>query len=70
MTEDNPQHMQIAKINKALGLFLLCFAGVILVAVFFTETLVGRLTNLTAGLILAAIGAVMVLKSGRRSPTP
>lgn len=70
MTEDNPQHMQIAKINKALGLFLLCFAGVIFIAVFFTEGFIGRMTNLVAGLILAAIGAVMVLVSGRRSRTP
>jgi len=70
MTEQNGQHIQMGKINKALGLFLLCFAGVILIAVFFTDTLIGKMTNLVAGLILAGIGAVMILKSGGRSDSP
>jgi len=67
MTEQNGQHIQIGKINKALGLFLLCFAGVILVAVFYTDTSIGKMTNLVAGLLLAGIGAVMILKSGDKS---
>jgi hypothetical protein len=67
MTEQNGEHIQIGKINKALGLFLLCFAGVVLIAVFFTDTLIGKMTNLVAGLILAGIGAVMILKSGGKS---
>ena len=70
MTEQNGQHIQMGKINKALGLFLLCFAGVILIAVFFTDTLIGKMTNLVAGLILAGIGAIMILKSGGKSDSP
>ena len=70
MTEQNGQHIQMGKINKALGLFLLCFAGVILIAVFFTDTRIGKMTNLVAGLLLAGIGAVMILKSGGRSDSP
>jgi hypothetical protein len=70
MTEQNEQHIQIGKINKALGLFLLCFAGVVLVAVFFTDTSIGKMTNLVAGLILAGIGAVMILKSGGKADSP
>jgi len=70
MTEQNDQHIQMGKINKALGLFLLCFAGVILIAVLFTETLIGKMTNLVAALILAGIGAVMILKSGGKSDSP
>ncbi|UCD49024.1 MAG: hypothetical protein JSW27_15995 [Phycisphaerales bacterium] len=70
MTEQNGQHIQIGKINKALGLFLLCFAGVVLVAVFYTDTSIGKMTNLVAGLLLAAIGAVMILKSGGKADSP
>ena len=70
MTEQNEQHIQIGKINKALGLFLLCFAVVVLVAVFFTDTSIGKMTNLVAGLILAGIGAVMILKSGGKADSP
>ena len=56
--------LQEAQINRALGLFLLCFAAIVFVAVFFTETGVGKATNLVASLILGAIGAVMVVRSG------
>jgi len=70
MTEQDSQHIQVGKINKALGLFLLCFAGVILLSAFFTDTSLGKMTNLVAGLILAGIGAVMILKSGARSESP
>ena len=70
MTEHDSQHIRIGKINKALGLFLLCFAGVILLSVFFTDTSLGKMTNLVAGLILAGIGAIMILKSGAQSGSP
>ena len=70
MAKQDGQHIQIGKINKALGLFLLCFAGVILLSVFFTDTSLGKMTNLVAGLILAGIGAVMILKSGTKSQSP
>jgi len=70
MTEQDGQHIQVGKINRALGLFLLSFAGVVLVAVFFTETTVGKMTNLVAGLILAGIGGAMMLKSGDKTDSP
>ena len=64
MDEHNPKSVQMSKINRALGLFLLCFAAIVFVAVFFTETGVGKATNLVASLILGGIGAVMVVRSG------
>ena len=70
MTEQDGQHIQIGKINKALGLFLLSFSAVVLLAVFFTDTSLGKMTNLVAGLILAGIGALMILKSGSKSESP
>ena len=53
-----------AKINRALGVFMLFFGAVILVAVFFTETAVGKLTNLAAGGIIVLIGALLWLRAG------
>ena len=51
--------MQEAQINRALGVFMLCFAVIILVAICFTETTIGKLTNLGAGGIIGLIGGVM-----------
>ena len=56
---DEPKTLQTAQINKALGLFLLLFALVLLVAIFFTDTTVGRLTNLAAAVVIGGIGGVM-----------
>jgi len=58
--------LQDAQINRALGLFLLFFACVVLVSVFFTPTLVGKLTNLAAGAIIGLIAAVMICRSRKR----
>jgi len=55
--------LQEALTNRALGVFLLFFALVIFVSCFFTETAVGKLTNLVAGGIIGLIGGVMVYKS-------
>jgi len=57
--------LQEAQINRALGLFLLFFAGVVLVSILFTDTFVGRLTNLGAGGIIGLIGGLMVWRSCR-----
>lgn len=51
--------MQEAQINRALGVFMLFFAGIILVSIFFTSTTVGKLTNLGAGAIIGLIGGAM-----------
>jgi len=68
MTDDNPQQRQMAKINRALGIFLLGFAGVVLISILFTGTFIGRMTNLVAGTVIGGIGAAMVLKAGYKSP--
>ena len=70
-TQDTPNKedahkIQMAQINRALGVFLLFFGAVILVAVLFTESFVGKMTNLAAGLILALIGALLILQTKRR----
>jgi putative Mn2+ efflux pump MntP len=61
--KNTPQKLQQAQINKALGIFMLVFGLIVIISIFFTETLVGKMTNLTAGLILGAIGAAMIFKS-------
>jgi len=63
------QKAQMAQINKALAVFLLFFSGVIIVAVFFTETFVGKMTNLTAGLILGLTGAILIIQTKRSRKT-
>ena len=52
-----------AQINNALGLFILFFGIVVIVAMVFTETRIQMMTDLVAGLILSAIGGGMMLKS-------
>ncbi len=64
MNED--QDNQIAMINRALGIFLLFFSAVILVAIFFTETFVGKMTNLAAGLVICFFGAILFFRGGRK----
>ncbi len=59
MNDTNPMQ----QINRALGLFLVCFSVIIFIAVFFTETLSGKITNLIAALILAGIGLIMIVKA-------
>ena len=61
---------QMAQINRALGIFLIFFSAVIIIAVFFTETFVGKMTNLTAGLILGLVGAALFLQTKRNRQTP
>jgi hypothetical protein len=51
--------MQEAQINRALGVFMLFFAAIILVSILFTDTTIGKLTNLGAGGIIGLIGGVM-----------
>ncbi len=63
------QRSQEARINNALGLFLLFFAVVILISILFTQTLVGRLANLAAAGVIGLIGGGMVWRS-RRSKRP
>lgn len=61
--KNTAQKLQQAQINRALGIFMLAFSLIVIISIFFTETFVGKMTNLVAGLILGSIGAVMLLKS-------
>lgn len=58
-----------SEINNALGLFILFFGIVIVVATFFTDTFIGQMTNVTAGIILSLIGLGMVIKAKRTIKT-
>ena len=54
-----------ARINRALGLFVLFFGCIVILALVFSDTRVQKLTNLVSGSILCIIGGGMMLKSGR-----
>ena len=64
--DENQRESQQAQINGALGIFLLFFGVIVLIAMIFTQTLVGRLTNLAAGGIIGLIGGAMFYHSHRR----
>lgn len=63
--EEQKDRIKSAKINNVLGLFVLFFGVVIIVAIFFTETFIGRMTNLVAGIILSIIGGAMMIVARR-----
>ena len=54
-------NIRAAQINNALGLFILFFGIIVISAMFFTDTFIGQMTNLAAGVLLSAIGLGMVL---------
>lgn len=58
---------RLGQINRALGFFICFFSAVVLVSIFLTETFVGKMTNLVAGLIFAVIGIIMIVKSKVKS---
>ena len=62
-TARDSERARMSQINMALGIFVCFFGSVVLFSIFFTETLVGKMTNLGAGLILLAIGIIMILRS-------
>ena len=69
--QDGAKTLRAPQINKALGLFLLIFASVLLVAILFTETMIGRVTNLAAAVVIGGIGGAMFLsglRADRRQP--
>ena len=68
--KEEAQKAQMAQINRALGVFLLFFSAVIIMAVFFTESFVGKMTNLVAGLILGLIGALLFMQKKRSREIP
>lgn len=66
MTKEDKAAVVSAKINNVLGIFILFFGTVILIAIVFTETTVGQMTNLVAGLILVGIGTGMMIFAKKR----
>ena len=55
--------IKTAKINRALGVFILIFGLIVLVAIAFTETFVQQMTDLVAGMVLILIGGGLFWKS-------
>ncbi|MCK4992393.1 MAG: hypothetical protein KAS29_17970 [Bacteroidales bacterium] len=62
-TKEKNEKLKSAQINRALGLFILFFGIVVIVAMVFTDTRIQLITDLIAGLVLCAIGGGMMLKS-------
>jgi len=67
LTDKGRTENRMGQINRALGLFICFFSAVVLISIFLTETLVGKMTNLAAGLIFAVIGIIMIVKSKAKS---
>ena len=61
-TEENGTQNPMKQINRALGLFICFFAVIVLVSMFFTETFIGKMTNLGAGSILTVVGIIMIFQ--------
>ena len=59
---------RMGQINKALGLFICFFAVIVLISIFWTKSGAGKVTNLGAGLILAVVGIIMIVKSKPKPP--
>jgi uncharacterized membrane protein HdeD (DUF308 family) len=62
---DEARVLHESQISRALGTFLVIFGLVVLASVFFTDTGIGKLTDLGAGAVIAGIGAAMIYR-GRR----
>jgi len=61
--QDDPRVLHDVQINNALGAFLVFFGLVVLVSIFFTDTGIGKLTNLGAGVVIGGIGAAMIYRA-------
>ena len=62
---DEARTLHESQISRALGTFLVIFGLVVVLSVFFTDTGIGKLTDLGAGTVIAGIGAAMIYR-GRR----
>ena len=62
---DDARVLHDSQINMSLGAFLVFFGLVVLISIIFTETGIGKLTNLGAGVVIAGIGAAMICKARR-----
>lgn len=61
--QDDSRVLHEAQINNALGAFLAFFGVVVIISIFFTQTGIGKLTNLGAGAVIGGIGAAMICKA-------
>ncbi len=66
LSKDIQVKLQNAEILRALGVFLGGFGLIVLIAIFFTDTPQGKITNLIAGLILTLIGLGMILRGSQQ----
>jgi hypothetical protein len=62
---DDARVLHDSQINMSLGAFLVFFGLVVLISIIFTETGIGKLTNLGAGAVISGIGALMIYKARR-----
>jgi hypothetical protein len=67
MTGKSRDENRVGQINRALGFFICFFSVVVLVSIFLTDTFVGKMTNLVAGLIFGVIGIIMIVTSKAKS---
>ena len=67
LTDKDKAQNRVGQINRALGFFICFFSAVVLMSIFLTETFVGKMTNLVAGMIFAVIGIIMIVKSKGKS---
>ena len=63
MTKEDKALEKNSLINNALGIFIAFFGIVIIISTILTETFIGEMTNLVAGVILLSIGAGMIIKA-------
>lgn len=59
------EKIKTAQINNALGVFILIFGIIVIIAMAYTDTFAQQMTDLVAGLVLASIGGGMIWKSRR-----
>lgn len=57
--------IKTAQINNALGVFILVFGVIVIIAMAYTTTFIQQMTDLVAGLVLVSIGGGMIWKSRR-----
>jgi protein-S-isoprenylcysteine O-methyltransferase Ste14 len=72
MTEHSKNESQIlieSQSRIAIGIFILVFGMAVLLAVFFTDTLVGKYANIFSGLILLIIGLAFGITGWRQFRT-
>ena len=60
MNEQTDHRATLGKIYMSMGFYLLFFSCIVLFSIIFTDTFIGKMTNLGAGSILAVISSLMI----------